>query len=512
MHTTNTGRGRRRWIGVAAVLAVVGLTSCGGSEDSATSSIAPEGPTVDRGVADAIESELKVGGAESDSASEDAFSATTAAAAGAAQPTAGGEGSGQNPVPPALQPIDLGRSIIFTASVSVEVDNIATSSDAALQAIAGLGGFLYGQQAASEPTATNVLTFKVAPKDFQEALHRLGGLGKVVDQQVSTDDVTERVVDLESRIKAAEVSVERLRAFLAQATDVNALAAFERELLQRETDLETLRGQLRTIQKQVDLATITLTLTQLAPDGPAVALTVTAYAGGDEGATTCPGEDTLELTEGDSLTLCYEILNTGSLTLTELRLDDPGMDIKSTSMRVIDGDLDAPLAPDQSIMVAAIADVTLNDRPSPRLRGVAVDEDGKPVRTQIVTEAATPELNVEADTSLPGFVTALKKGWEGLTFVFGVLVVLVGVLLPFIWIVPVLYLANRWRKRRRAARPPRPAGPGPAGWTGVVGPVPPPPGPVPMHPQAPSPAPLVGAAAPGGVDPQPASSGEDPGV
>ena len=490
MHTASTGSAFRKWVGAAAVLAIIGLAGCGSSGDEAATSaqsVGEEAKTVDQGVSNAVESELDVGAG--DGLADSAAAATTAAA------TAGGGASGAEPVPPALQPIDLGRSIIFTATVSVEVDNIATSSDAALQAIAGLGGFLYGQQATTEPTATNTLTFKVAPKDFQEALHRLGGLGKVLDQKVSTDDVTERVVDLQSRIKAAEVSVERLRGFLAQATDINALAAFERELLQRETDLETLRGQLRTLEKQVDLATITLTLTQLAPDGPAVALTVTAYAGGDKGATTCPGEDTLDLTEGEQLTLCYEILNTGSLTLTQLRLDDPGMDITSTSMRVVDGDLGAPLAPDQSIMVAATADATLGNRPSPRLRAVAVDPDGEPVRTQIVTETATPELNVEADTSLPGFVTALKKGWEGLTFVFGVLIVLVGVLLPFIWILPVLYLANRWRKRRQASRPAHAATPGPGpGWHGGTGPVPPPPGPAPVTGPAPAPTPAAAPA------------------
>ena len=73
-----------------------------------------------------------------------------------------------------------------------------------------------------------------------------------------TDEVTEQVVDLESRITTAEASVARLRALLDRSGSVADIAQVETELLERETTLETLRGQLRTIERQVDLATITV--------------------------------------------------------------------------------------------------------------------------------------------------------------------------------------------------------------------------------------------------------------
>ena len=93
--------------------------------------------------------------------------------------------------------------------------------------------------------------------------------GQLVDQQISADDVTDRIVNFESRIITAEASVLRLRKFLEEATNIDNVALLERELLNRETDLETLRGQLRTLQDQVSLATITLTINQL-PEPPIV--------------------------------------------------------------------------------------------------------------------------------------------------------------------------------------------------------------------------------------------------
>lgn len=473
------GSRRRQALGALAVTGLLALTGCGGSDDSETSAAdnageaaAPgfngagaPGATVDRNVNGAVQAQMTATTVPA-LATEDAKTAQ--------QPG--------TPAVAALQPVDIGRSIIFTATLSIEVDNVMAASDQALTAVAGVGGFLYGQQGSSNGTPTNVLTFKVAPKDFQETLRRLGGLGRLADQQITSDDVTERLIDLESRIRAAAVSVERLRAFVAEAGDVNTLAALERELLQRETDLETLRGQQRGMEVQVDLATITLTLTQLAPDGPALELTVTAYAGDDEEVTTCPGEDVLRITEGDSITVCYEIRNTGSLTLTELRLDDPGLNLSRDEIRVVDGDLNLPLAPDQSVVLAASVPANQEQAPAPRLRTIAVDDAGVAVRTQVATAVVGPELTVEADTSVPGFVTSFTRGLGALVAFLQVMIMLVGALLPFAW-VPVggFFLVRflRARKLRRYARRGPYAGPPPAGGQWTSGPAQPGSGPPP---------------------------------
>ena len=64
------------------------------------------------------------------------------------------------------------------------------------------------------------------------------------------------------RSQSAEVSVERLRTFLAEAENVNDVAKLERELTNRERDLEKLRGQLTTIEGRVALATILVSFSE----------------------------------------------------------------------------------------------------------------------------------------------------------------------------------------------------------------------------------------------------------
>jgi hypothetical protein len=81
-------------------------------------------------------------------------------------------------------------------------------------------------------------------------------------------DVTDEVIDVESRIRTQEVSLDRLRGFLGEATDVNAMIRLEGEIARREADLASLRGQQEYLEDQTSLATIMLTMTRDHPDAP----------------------------------------------------------------------------------------------------------------------------------------------------------------------------------------------------------------------------------------------------
>jgi Domain of unknown function (DUF4349) len=153
------------------------------------------------------------------------------------------------------------RSVIRTAELRVEVDDVPGASERALAVVEAAGGFLSGQRSDLSGDASAVLTFKVPPDAFLDALGDLAGLGDLVERRVGSDDVTEQVVDLEGRLAATTASVDRLRALLADAADVPQVVAVEGELARREGELESLTGQLRSLRESVDLATVTLTLT-----------------------------------------------------------------------------------------------------------------------------------------------------------------------------------------------------------------------------------------------------------
>lgn len=347
-----------------------------------------------------------------------------------------------------LQTSSLGRDIIFTADMTVAVTDVAAAGAEATRIIEELGGFLFGQQTTGAPEPFSVLTFKVLPGDFQQALAQLGSIGEIRTQNVSADDVTERIVDLESRISTAEASVQRLKGFLEEATDIETIAQLESQLLQRETDLETMRGSLRTLQDRVDLATIYLTLTE-ALSAPGLHLEATGFPGHDDGIS-CPAQGRIQVEEGESATVCFEITNIGDTPLAGFELRDAVLDIEMDDLIVVWGDPEGILEPGQSMVLAHEIIVERNQRTQTRVSAVPVDQDGNRVEGREVASTVSMGIDAVDPGGLPGFQDGLKASWDALLAIGGLLILLAGALLPFIWVIPLLWLAWRWRQRRMA--------------------------------------------------------------
>jgi hypothetical protein len=362
----------------------------------------------------------------------------------------------------AALPVSLGREIIYTADLTVAVTDVAAAGSEATRIIEEMGGYMFGQETTGAPEPHSVLTFKVLPKDFEQALTRLGTVGEVRTQNVSADDVTERVVDLESRISTAETSVERLKTFLENAEDVETVAALENQLLERETDLETMRGQLRTLRNQIDLATIRLTLTE-ALSQPSLDLTVTGYPGHDAGVS-CPGGGNLGVVERDPATVCFEITNTGDTPLAGFELKDSVLEVELGDLIVVWGDPTAVLQPGQSMVLADEITVERDVRTQTRVSAEPVDQDGNRVEGRDVAETVAMSVVALDPGGLPGFQDGLDASWSALVWIGGLIVLLAGAILPFL--IPLLLLAALWvwvsrrRPEREGTNPPAAPGSG----------------------------------------------------
>jgi len=424
-----------KWAALATVLLLV-FAACSGGDDrgEAFSEIG------DNLTADVDRADDSFSGAGTDGAAADEAEAPSEAVAAQGELGSGG-------IQPVVQPSDIGRDIIFTADVVVAVTNVAEAGEEATNAMEALGGFLFGQQTTGGPNPESRLTFKVIPENFQEALTRLGSIGELRTQNVSADDVTERVVDLESRIATARASVERLREFLDGATDIDTIAQLEAQLLERETTLETLRGSLRTIQGQVDLATIFLTLTE-AQSRPALSVSVTSYLGDDDAGASCPGSSGINVEEGQTVTLCYELFNTGDINLTDFTFRDPVLDMEIGDLILVFGDLETPMEPGQTIVLAALVTVDRNLRTASRITATPINADGEKVEGRDVSNTSTHFIEVRDAEGLPGFADGVSATWDFLQRVWGVLVLLAGLLLPVIPIAAVVFGIWRWRRAR----------------------------------------------------------------
>ena len=370
---------------------------------------------------------------ESDISSDSAgIQAPTTTTATTRPPNAQQEEPAGTPVTPA----DFGRDIIFTAELVVAVTDSAAAADQARAVVEAAGGFVFSRQTTGRPEATNALTLKVPPDGFQDLINRLGDIGFVRNEQVSAEDVTELVVDIESRIETAATSVDRLQSFLAEAGSVADLAQLERELLTRETELATLRGQLRSLEEQVGLATVVVTFTEEL-GRPRFQVAVTSYKGGGDAGADCLAGGNATLREPGTATVCVVITNNDTTPLIDITLSGPGVDLLRQPFVEVIGDLEHVLKPEESVVLAAEISVVERIQEPFEVSAVPVNDGGDPIPDQTLTKAKNITIGFDEPDTRPGFFDAVAKGWSGLTTLIGFGIIAVGLLLPFVWI-PVL--------------------------------------------------------------------------
>jgi hypothetical protein len=143
------------------------------------------------------------------------------------------------------------RALVKTADMTVRVPNVEAQAHSAIQIARSHGGYvLADERAGSADHASAQLTLEVAPASFSEVLDRLAGLGEQVSRKSSTDDVTQQVADINSRLESMRASLDRVRALYAKAVSISDVIGIESQVAKREADYESLQAQQRSLTKQ----------------------------------------------------------------------------------------------------------------------------------------------------------------------------------------------------------------------------------------------------------------------
>ncbi|MEU7337199.1 DUF4349 domain-containing protein [Streptomyces sp. NPDC007074] len=239
MHTSRSVRGTRTGRALAGVLLVssLALAGCGAGGGSGSSS------------ADKAASE--------DRKADAAGGKAVPGAADAAAPGAGGSRATAAPSPRT-------GGIIRTASLTVQVADVPKALDEARAAATDAGGFVGDETTTRDGRGherTRVV-LRVPTDRYDRVLADLGGTGKVLERTAKAQDVTDQVVDVESRITSQRASVARVRELMDRAAKLSDVVALEGELSSREADLEALLARRASLKDRTDLATITLSLSE----------------------------------------------------------------------------------------------------------------------------------------------------------------------------------------------------------------------------------------------------------
>ncbi|MGW0190486.1 DUF4349 domain-containing protein [Streptomyces sp. NPDC003362] len=158
--------------------------------------------------------------------------------------------------------------IIRTASLTVQVKDVPKALADARAVTEDASGYV-GQETThrdDEGGERTRVVLRVPVDRYEEVLKGLEGAGRLLERTAKAQDVTEQVVDVESRIRSQRASVARIRELMDEATKLSDVVTLEGELSSRQADLEALLARQASLKDRADLATITLSLTGTAVD------------------------------------------------------------------------------------------------------------------------------------------------------------------------------------------------------------------------------------------------------
>ncbi|MFG2670090.1 DUF4349 domain-containing protein [Streptomyces sp. NBC_00341] len=236
---------RRTRIALAAGLltAVLALSGCGGAGDD--------------------DSAKSAGRRAAAPAQQDGAGSGT----GGAEKGAGGSAAAKKPNPSAA------AHVIRTASLSVEVKS-APEAAAAARVTAEAAGGLVADEKTEQVDATRAsshVVLRVPQGEYDSVLRELSGTGKLLSRTSTAKDVTDQVVDVDSRIASQRTSVARVRKLMDRADELSDVVSLEGELSNRQAALESMLAEQASLKDRTTLATITLNLSEPEPRAKAVA-------------------------------------------------------------------------------------------------------------------------------------------------------------------------------------------------------------------------------------------------
>jgi hypothetical protein len=161
------------------------------------------------------------------------------------------------------QPWD--RMVIRTATIQLTVKDAAAGVDRLRSLASQHGGYVSSSDTSQQGDYSySTVTIQVPSQDFDQVIpliERMDGMVvKVLDENITSSDVTEEYTDLQSQLRNLQATEARMLALQAKAEQMDDILAIDRELRDIQGQIETIQGRVNYLSKRSEMSTITITL------------------------------------------------------------------------------------------------------------------------------------------------------------------------------------------------------------------------------------------------------------
>ncbi len=154
------------------------------------------------------------------------------------------------------------RKIVYTADMTVTVDDPAAALNTLLEKAKSLGGYVSGSYSTTDEEGTNYAytTLKVPADQLEALVTAANALGKVNDYRLSSDDISLSYYDMQARLDNAKAEEQQLLEILAKCETVEDILAVRQSLTSVRADIESYTAQINLWDNLVSYATLNITI------------------------------------------------------------------------------------------------------------------------------------------------------------------------------------------------------------------------------------------------------------
>lgn len=162
-----------------------------------------------------------------------------------------------------------GRKIIRTFQYNITSPQFDADLAAILASTTAAGGWVQSSTVQGTPPETYTdrgreayISLAIPSDKVDGFVAGLEQIGQVTYRNTTSDDVSDRYMDLESRIAVLRVQQERLKSLLTESAKLEEILALETEIARVTLEIERLTTDLNALASLVDYSTVTVSLSE----------------------------------------------------------------------------------------------------------------------------------------------------------------------------------------------------------------------------------------------------------
>jgi hypothetical protein len=157
------------------------------------------------------------------------------------------------------------KQMIYNAQIRLTVKDYKQVRGELEQIAAKRGAYLVNSSESRSPERFSVsLTYRVPENEFSAMVKECGKLNALIppETDIQSTDVSEEMVDLESRLKAKQATEARLMEMMKKATTPKDLLEISREIDSVQSEIEQIKGRIRYLSHHVSYSTVQVQIEQ----------------------------------------------------------------------------------------------------------------------------------------------------------------------------------------------------------------------------------------------------------